>query len=745
MRTALETLLKSQDHRLERRIVLGLLLALALTLVIHIFSSTSIRHLLASDEKVMFNFELDNHLEDLDHELISMESNLRSYIISNASGLLGDLGSNMAEAREKLERIATMSADLPEVPGGVDRLRGLVEKKISFSEAVLDSFSRSGEDAAIRLINTREGLRLRDSIIRITSELRQLERQNITQTIAINRSEAQEVSQIDYLSTLLATGIVLLALFYFLRSIEYRKATQLKLEEARLEAEHSARVKEQFLANMSHEIRTPLHAVMSFSEMMAATPLNSRQQELAEGIQLSGENLLTTVNDILDFSKLEAGMVHLEQIPFRLSESWQYLEKIFRVKAEAKGLELHFNQFSLSSPMLLGDPSRLHQIMINLIGNALKFTEEGGVQIWGHLHQSAPDRRLLEIKVSDSGIGIEKDQQEWIFERFRQGEAAISRRFGGTGLGLAIVKQLVELQGGSISCHSQPEQGSTFTVRIPYRLAPASGKEQLPAITPPTGRLPGFRRILLAEDNVLNRRIMALLFQEWNLNYDLARNGLEAIRLAERTNYDLIFLDINLPEMDGYRVARQLREELLPPRTVIIGISASSSHGERERCLQAGMTDYLPKPFRQRDLLDLLVRYGHANVSTTAAAPDQPGTPPAAGEQSLIDLEYLRGLANGKPERMREMADIFLEQIPKEYAQLKAAGTSKDLQTVATLAHGMRSTVAYMGMAHSLGPILQKLEEEAQQPGPARDLGTELEYLWCQLQSAMEQVRQQII
>lgn len=740
MRNALRTLLKSEDHRLERKIVLGLLLALSLIFAIHFFSSTSIRHLLASDEKVMFNFELDNHLEDLDHELISMESNLRSYIISNASGLLGDLGSNMARAREKLHRIGTMVTGMPEVPGGIDRLKELVELKIVFSEAVLDSFSRSGEDAAIRLINTREGLRLRDSIIRITSELRQLERQNITQTIAVNRNEAQEVSQIDYLSTLLATGIVGLALFHFLKSIEYRKTVQSKLEEARLEAEHSAQVKEQFVANMSHEIRTPLHAVLSFSEMLTDTSLNHEQRELTEGIQLSGENLLNTVNDILDFSKIEAGMVRMEQIPFQVSNIWHHLERMFQVKAEAKGLQLSFNSFPKASEMLLGDPSRLQQILINLIGNALKFTEEGGIQIWGHLHQLGPDRRMLEIKVSDSGIGIAKDQVETIFERFRQGEAAISRRFGGTGLGLAIVKQLIELQGGSVNCHSQIGQGSTFTVRIPYDLAPDMAQEPFDIAAEHAGNsLPVFNRILLAEDNPLNRRIMALLFQEWDYSFDLAKNGPEAIQLANSFDYDLIFLDIQMPDLDGYQVARKIRNSL-QTEPAIIAITANSGPGEKERCLKAGMNDYLPKPFRKKDLLKILRKHARPKPAENSPISTAPN-----GETPTIDLAYLQSIANGKPERLREMASLFLDQAPREMTGIQQAVEHGELEQVATLAHGMRSTVSYMGMADSLGSLLQELEREALEPADINTLTQRVDTLKERLYQAMQQVRVQLV
>lgn len=741
MRNALQTLLKSDDHRLERRIVLGLLLAMALTFVIHSLSSTSIRHLLASDEKVMFNFDLDNHLEDLDHELISLESNLRSYIISNAHGLLSDLGSNMSEARVKLEHVTAMSAGLPEPPSGVKRLRALVEKKIAFSESVLDSFSQRGEDSAIRLINTREGLHLRDSIIRITSELRQLERQNITQTIAVNRNEAQEVSQIDYLSTILASAIVLTALFYFLRSIEYRRTTQIKLEEARQKAEDSARIQEQFLANMSHEIRTPLHAVLSFSEMLAGTSMRTEQRELTESIQLSGEHLLTTVNDILDFSKLDAGMLSLEQLPFRIEESWQYLEKIFRPKAEAQGLQLSFNAFPQNTRLLLGDPSRLHQIMINLLSNALKFTEKGGVQVWGHLHQPAHDRRILEIKISDSGIGIEKDQLESIFERFRQGETTIARRFGGTGLGLAIVKQLVELQEGSINCHSQPGQGSTFTVRIPYAFT-HDGALKSPLEPPVPDTPPYFERVLLAEDNVLNRRIMTYLFQEWKFVYDLAENGVEALRLAEAFQYDLIFLDIRMPEIDGYQVAKQIREQH-GKYPVIIGLSANASPGEREKCRRAGMNDYLPKPFRKKELLDLLVKYGRGSGASEGQCPPDPESTLVAS-QDLIDLDYLQSLANGKPERLHEMAGIFLDQIPKEFALLRKAGRSADHSRLAEVAHSMRSTVAYMGMAHSLGHSLKELEEQAKSAAETKTILNKLDDLQLQIDRAMEEVRRQI-
>jgi signal transduction histidine kinase/DNA-binding response OmpR family regulator len=743
MRNALYTLLRSPDHRLERRIVLALLLGLTLTFVIHFFSSTSIRHLLASDEKVMFNFALDNALEDLDHQLISLESNLRSYIISDADGLLAEIGSNMASAQSKMNLITDMVVVIPGQSDDINRLDGLLTKKIDFTAAVLDSFSRSGEEAAIALVNTQEGLRLRDSIIRITSRLRQLERQNITQTIELNRNEAQEVSRIDYMSTLLAAGMVLLAIFFFLRAIEYRKTIQSKLEEARLEAERSAEIKEQFIANMSHEIRTPLHAMLSFSEILSESRLDSKQKECLEGILRSGENLDTIVNDILDFSKMEAGMVQLEKIPFQLEKIWANLELLFTAKAQAKNLKLSFECLPGSESIILGDPTRLNQILINLISNAIKFTETGGVQIVGYLRREAGKDQVLEVRVSDSGIGIPEDKIDAIFERFRQGDTTTSRRFGGTGLGLAIVKHLIELQGGQIHCHSILGQGSTFTFRIPYETATEAHQRDTEAVinVPALGSLTG-GRILLAEDNRLNRQILSMHLKDWGYDFDLVENGLEALALAGRFAYDLIMLDIQMPGLDGYQVARQIREKG-HTSVPIIAITANSGVEEKKKCLAAGMNDCLQKPFRKKDLLQVFHQHGRpaAEARSEAMAITQNEAPASV----LIDFEYLSSITKGKTDRRREMATLFLEQAPREFADLEKAALENDYDQLARLAHNMQSTVAYMGMARSLGDTLRQLETQARQRTGRHRILELLENLSSQLQQALATIRRELL
>lgn len=313
MRSALQKIMFSKEHRLERRILIILLLGLAITFGIQFLSQNSIDDLLESDQKVMYNYELDNYLGDLDHSLIAMESNVRSYVIYEAAGLIPDIGANMAAARNDLAQIRKMTLASGQEQPRIAYLDSLVEAKIRFSESVLDSFATGGEEAAFALLSTQTGLNLRDSIIQITNRMRQQEKQAIAQTIQANREEALRVSTVDYVSALLAAGIVILAIFFFLKAIEQRSGIQQKLEEARRNAEQSALAKEQFIANMSHEIRTPLNAILAYANILGRSELNGRQQECAVGIQQAGENLLAIVNDILDLSKLEAGMIRLER------------------------------------------------------------------------------------------------------------------------------------------------------------------------------------------------------------------------------------------------------------------------------------------------------------------------------------------------------------------------------------------------------------------------------------------------
>ncbi|MCO6480461.1 MAG: response regulator [Phaeodactylibacter sp.] len=738
MRSALQKILFSNEHRLERRILAILLLGLAITFGIQFLSQNSINDLLASDEKVMYNYELDNYLGGLDHNLIALESNVRSYVIYEAAGLIADIGTNVAAARNDLAQIKKMAIPGERGQRSITYLDSLVEAKIRFSESVLDSFATGGEEAAFGLLSTQTGLNLRDSIIQITSRMRQQEKQAIAQTIQANREEALRVSTVDYISALLAAAIVIMAIFFFLKVIEKRAAIQEKLEEARRNAEQSALVKEQFMANMSHEIRTPLNAILAYANMLRRSELDGRQQECAEGIQQAGENLLAIVNDILDFSKLEAGMIRLERIPFSVRSLLNSLESMFRPKAGGKSISLAIYPPRSGPDILLGDPTRLTQILSNLLSNAVKFTDEGGVQAWSSLKPAGEERVLLEFTVQDTGIGIPEDKIGQVFERFGQGASDITRRYGGTGLGLAIVRNLVEAQSGSITVKSQPGAGATFTVTLPYEFSDAI-LPVAPARADGDAALPAGRRILVVEDNLMNQRIAALMLEEHGMDYSLAENGRQALERLKKESFDLILMDLQMPEMDGYSAARAIRKSL-QLEMPIIAMTAHVLAGERERCLDNGMNDYISKPIREEALLALLRKY----LSAMEGEPSMDGK--TAEAEPAIDLDYLSSIAGGKPERIREMARIFLQQAPAELAALESAFREGDGEALARAAHKMRPTAAYMGFGESLGCLLEELESMARKDSEGEDgLSASVVRIRSMTQQAIRAVERRIL
>ena len=493
-----------------------------------------------------------------------------------------------------------------------------------------------------------------------------------------------------------------------------RRKLEEDLEMARIEAERAGLLKEQFIANMSHEIRTPLNAILGFSNLLQRSELSGPQKEFTQNIQTSSETLLAIVNDILDFSRIEAGALHLERIPFSLAGLLHSVDNMFRYRAAEKGLQFEVQADDALPEAVLGDPTRLTQILVNLLGNAFKFTSEGGVR----LHVSEANREgantTVRFTVQDTGIGIPPDKLEAIFDRFGQAASDTTRRFGGAGLGLSISKQLAELQGGRITVESGEGKGATFTVEIPYSIAEAlTGNGS--SYQPQPGRFTNQQvNILIVEDNPMNRRIAELLLEGWGFRYDHAENGRAALELLRKKAYDLVLMDIQMPEMDGYTAARKIRQELRLD-VPIIATTAHAFAGEREKCISYGMNDYISKPIKEDELFSLIVRYApQGRPNKGKPVPTQPADDAPEG----FDRQYILDISKGKPEVLREMAALFATQSAKELELMEKALQSNNFGEAAVAAHSMKSTAAYMGFAHSLGEVLKKLELEARSSSP---------------------------
>ncbi len=377
--------------------------------------------------------------------------------------------------------------------------------------------------------------------------------------------------------------------------------------DAKEKAEESTRLKEAFLANMSHEIRTPMNAIIGFSDLLSKGNLAAKEKEYVRTIKTAGENLLTIINDILDISKIEAGMMTFEDHSFSVKDIFKSLNVMLMGKAKEKNLELTFKHEENIPDVLLGDTTRLTQIIINLVGNAIKFTQKGSVEVNVKVlknNQNNPNENTwLEFSVEDTGIGIPPDKIKNIFERFCQAESHTTRKYGGTGLGLSIAKQLIELQGGNLSVKSTFKEGSIFTFSIPYKKSVEVLLAQDTTEKKYDMEYLSTIDILLVEDNRLNVMLILSLFSEYRLKVQVAENGSVAIDKLKELNFDIVLMDMEMPVMNGYESATFIRKNL-KSNIPIIAMTAHAMAGERERCLSLGMNEYISKPINANVLFE---------------------------------------------------------------------------------------------------------------------------------------------
>ncbi|HET9505593.1 MAG TPA: ATP-binding protein [Hymenobacter sp.] len=487
---------------------------------------------------------------------------------------------------------------------------------------------------------------------------------------------------------------------------------------ARDAAEASRRAKAQFLANMSHEIRTPMNAVIGLTNLLQNTQPTQEQAEYLTAIGSSSQNLLVILNDILDSSKMEAGKLTLEQIPFRLPDAVRRLSTMFRYAADSKGLQLRVEVAPEVPAAVLGDPTRLQQVLVNLVSNALKFTRRGGVSVRVGLADAAPPDAghvALRFGVQDTGIGIPADKLAAIFEDFSQANASTTREFGGTGLGLSIARNLVQLHGGQLAVRSQEGVGSEFFFELTFPVADAAqAQPELHA-----GPLPAFEpalRVLVAEDNELNQLVARKTLENWNVQVVIAANGRLAVEQATQAAepFDAVLMDVQMPELDGYAATRALRQVFPDARQLpIIGLTASVLPEDRGLALAAGMNDTLAKPFDPALLHARLAHFTGRAVGAAPAVATSEETPPAAAALRP-NWQLLEELAGGNEAFISQIVSTFLKEAPPLEALL-AAAFPHDAAQVAQVAHKLKGQVAYFGVP-VLHTQLDELERSARRP-----------------------------
>jgi PAS domain S-box-containing protein len=486
--------------------------------------------------------------------------------------------------------------------------------------------------------------------------------------------------------------------------ITRQKQMEEELREAISKAQASIKTKEIFLANMSHEIRTPMNAILGMSHLLRKTPLNAQQISFLKAITTSAENLLVIINDILDFSKIEAGKMHIEEVNFNLTDVLTQVSDIVGYKAEEKGLPIKTTVDDTIPKALKGDPYRLNQILLNLAGNAVKFTMHGTVEIKAHLQSSTEGKHRIVFTVSDTGIGIEKDKQIAIFDSFTQEDNSVTRKFGGTGLGLTITKRLVELMGGTIEITSEKNQGTIMSFVLDFETGDAETLKKEDIISE-TENLLQDSQILLVEDNEFNRMLAATILANQGANVTEAVNGLEAVKACMQHSFDLILMDIQMPEMNGIEATEHIRNQL-NQEVPIIALTANAIKGEKERCIEIGMNDYMSKPFAEKAFIHCCsVWLGKESKNTK----DMPAVLPPTERENLYDLSQIQEFSRGNQEFVKKMVQLFLSTSAEALTQFREYQQAKNWEEVSALAHKMKASIDNMGIS-SLKTEIREVE-----------------------------------
>jgi signal transduction histidine kinase/ActR/RegA family two-component response regulator len=589
---------------IKLKIGIGFGLGLFILIGVQYVSNKSIKKVLASQHELRHSSELSTRVESIKSSLIFFESKIKSYSLTGESSFMDKNAAHLSSVFAEYAALGGLNPNTEQIDL-IKKSKVLIYKEVGFAQQILIEYEQDPAQA-IAFIKTGQGMALITELTAVLDHINQIESDKFSAIIARNSDLTKQVVQMDIMAYLFAFVLIGLSIIILYRDITKRENLEKELYIIQGKAEQASAIKEQFMANMSHEIRTPMNAIIGFSNRLNKTSLNTEQAEYVSAVKSSGDNLLAIINDILDFSKIEAGMVRIEEVRFNLPGLLESVILMFGNQAKEHNLHLNIHTSDNLPEYLMGDPTRLTQILINLIGNALKFTKEGSIDVSASLLKETEGEVRIQFLIKDSGIGIPADMLSEIFERFTQAKSDTTRIFGGTGLGLSIVKKLVELQKGTVSVTSTKGNGSTFQVIIPYKraaeLTPKPIAAMNIAISP---AIAAGKRILVVEDNLLNQKLAGFMLKEWGFQYDLSSNGKLALEKLKTGTFDLILMDMQMPELNGYETTQCIRNEFkltLP----IIAMTAHALPGEREKCLSFGMSDYLSKPINETELFTML-------------------------------------------------------------------------------------------------------------------------------------------
>jgi signal transduction histidine kinase/CheY-like chemotaxis protein len=689
-----------------------------------LYTNRNIAGLKTGNREAAVTFTVQNSLQEIVNIVFAVETRLtRNRItgkelpgIKDSLTLIGYNASVLGKltmdtlSRKMFQRLNEQVGGLSAISYG---LMGAVEKGDMKQAAVFTD--------SLKQLNLSDGIY--NTAVKITKQLEE----RLQNTLEHNAVSSRNLSAFNKILALIAIAAILILATIIINRHLRQLQLIVDLEKANRQVKKSALIKEQFLANMSHEIRTPLNAIKGFSGLMLQTDLKSEQKQYAGIIENASNNLLEIVNDVLDISKIEAGKLNLENKDFNIKDILQMLEFMFFNSAIEKNLEYKW-RIAKDTPLeFKGDADRLNQILINLISNAIKFTPYGHVAITVQEVKRSGNRCWLQINVEDSGIGIDEDKLDQVFERFYQiagNDTAIKK---GTGLGLAIVKNLALLMGGDVKVESHTGQGSVFTVTLPFEINHEEGKrkaeEDYSLLT--DLQFKGVK-LLVAEDNTVNQLLVKYLLKKYGIDPSFRKNGMEVIEALLQEPYDLLLLDIQMPVMNGFQTIEKMKELRL--QLPVVAMTAFVMPGDREKCLAAGMDDYFTKPINEAQLQKVLIKYLHGKRITEGQA------------NRVINGDFLLNLSGGD----KEMANTVLKEMKNELGSelLKLEGfisQNMPAEELRAFCHHLISTISPLGS----DTLAMKTIKTLQQQLNTNTATGNIQEMLAELKYELEKIQQQ--
>ncbi len=672
-----------------------LMLAFGLMILVvtaQILTHRNINGLKKGNSEAAITFTINNRLQDIVNLSFELESKLTNPVnrINRRQSVIDSL--------TMLGYNASVLQDInlnEEATARFKKLNSFIDLQIQTS---MNALNRPGLPVS-NLVDSLRKMRITDSIYSTALSIQKYLEKDLGATLNNNTRVSSQLSSYNKVLAIIAIAAVLILGTIIIN--RHLRQVQLitDLEKATEVAKQSALIKDQFLANMSHEIRTPLNAIKGFSGLLSQTQLNNEQQQYSSIINDASGNLMNIVNDILDISRIEAGKLRIEIKEFNLKKVMQSVENMFFNTAVGKGLQ-YFQQMGDAVPVnLKGDPDRLSQVLINLISNAVKFTQNGYINIITSLHRKSSDRVWIKFSVNDTGIGIPKEKQELIFQRFEQLNTGKENVIQGTGLGLSIVKSLVDKMGGDITVSSEPGKGSLFSVVLPFEMVTHQISEDHNFLSKQVSSLyyTG-ASVLVVEDNKINQLLLKHTLSAFDITVDITDNGEEALAAISKKKYDLVLLDIQMPVLDGYATIKRIRNTGNVP---VVAMTAYAMPGEKEKCLKAGMDEYLAKPVDFKLLTEVLEKYLQAKRN---------GHEKQEIASSDDGNNFLLELAGGDKTIAARILQEIKQEIPLAISRLKALKQENKKTEISSACHYLMSTFFPLGNESAVVKKLKQLK-----------------------------------